>query len=90
VLRWEPAAAENTVAFNPLAEVRLGTEFEYRDTANIIESLADPQGQGLEGHWEHSGLATVGSPCPEMTDGFPGTNLIVLGGLTKEPHESRP
>jgi hypothetical protein len=27
--------------------VRLGSEFEYRDMANIIESVADPEGRGL-------------------------------------------
>jgi type IV secretion system protein VirD4 len=52
VLRWEPAAIGNTIAWNPLAEVRLGSDYEFRDVSNIMEAIADPDGRGLEGHWD--------------------------------------
>jgi len=57
VLRWEPAAKDNTVAWNPMAEVRLGTDYEFRDVANIMEMIADPQGEGLRGHWDPTSAA---------------------------------
>ena len=59
VLRWEPGGAENTIAWNPLAEIRLGTPFEYRDASNIAEMIADPDGKGLEGHWDPSAAALL-------------------------------
>jgi type IV secretion system protein VirD4 len=52
IYRWEPGAIENTAAFNFLDEVRLGTDHEFADIANIMEAVADPDGQGLEGHWD--------------------------------------
>lgn len=57
LLRWEPAAQDNTVAWNPLDEVRLGTEFEFRDVAAIMEMVADPKGEGLKGHWDPTSAA---------------------------------
>lgn len=57
VLRWEPAATGDTVAWNPLDEVRLGQELEYRDAANIVEILADPEGKGLDKHFDPVGAA---------------------------------
>ena len=57
LLRWEPAAQGNTVAWNPMDEVRLGTDFEFRDVATIMEMIADPQGEGLRGHWDPTAAA---------------------------------
>jgi type IV secretion system protein VirD4 len=54
VMRFAPAEVENTVAWNPLDRVRLGTPFAYRDVANIIQQIADPVGKGVSDHWEPS------------------------------------
>lgn len=59
VLRFEPGAADNDVCWNPLDMVRLGTEWEYRDVANIMEMVADPEGKGLEGHFDPEGASTL-------------------------------
>jgi len=55
VLRFAPAEAENTVFWNPLDRVRTGTDYAYRDVANIIAQIADPAGKGPTDHWEPSG-----------------------------------
>jgi type IV secretion system protein VirD4 len=53
VLRWEPGAPEGSAAFNPLAEVRLGTAHEVADAQNIALVLCDPKGEGIDAadHW---------------------------------------
>jgi type IV secretion system protein VirD4 len=51
VLRFDPGAAEGGVAFNPLAEIRLGTEHEVGDVQNLVTILVDPDGKGLVDHW---------------------------------------
>jgi type IV secretion system protein VirD4 len=52
ILRWAPASLTNTLAFNFLAEIRIGTPYEYGDTSTIVEAVGDPTG-GEDGkdHW---------------------------------------
>ena len=59
VLRWEPGGGGNTIAWNPLAEVRIGTDFEFRDASRIAEAIADPDGEGLEGHFDPNAAALL-------------------------------
>ncbi len=51
VLKFDPGADADSVAFNPLEEVRLGTLHEVGDTQNIVTMLVDPDGKGLPDHW---------------------------------------
>lgn len=51
VLRFDPAAAEGSVAFNPLAEIRIGTLHEVGDAQNSVTIIVDPDGKGLVDHW---------------------------------------
>jgi len=51
VLKFNPAALEGGVSFNPLAEIRLGTEHEVGDVQNIVTIIVDPEGKGLVDHW---------------------------------------
>ncbi|MEJ2118748.1 MAG: type IV secretory system conjugative DNA transfer family protein, partial [Alphaproteobacteria bacterium] len=51
VMRFDPGAAEGSVAFNPLAEIRLGTIHEVGDVQNLVTILVDPSGKGLIDHW---------------------------------------
>ena len=44
VLRFDPASAGGSARFNPLAEVRKGTDFELMDCQNIAEMIVDPDG----------------------------------------------
>jgi type IV secretion system protein VirD4 len=49
VLRFEPAAASGSCCFNPMAELRLGTEHEVGDVQNLALLIVDPHGRGLDG-----------------------------------------
>ena len=52
VLRFEPAAASGCVGFNPLEEIRIGTEYEVGDAQNLATLIVDPDGKGLNDHWQ--------------------------------------
>ena len=54
VLRFEPATLEGSVCWNPLDEIRLGTEYEVGDAQNIANLIADPHGKGLKSHWDQT------------------------------------
>jgi type IV secretion system protein VirD4 len=57
VLRVDLTCTDGTSArFNPLNEIRIGTEYEIADAQEIATMLVDPHGQGLEtggesDHW---------------------------------------
>ncbi|MGH3711568.1 MAG: type IV secretory system conjugative DNA transfer family protein [Pseudonocardiaceae bacterium] len=57
VLRFEPAAVEGSVRFNPLAEVRFGTLHEVGEVQTIVTMLVDPSGKGMEDHWSKTAHA---------------------------------
>jgi type IV secretion system protein VirD4 len=48
ILRFEPAAAAGSCCFNPMAELRLGTEHEVGDVQNLALLIVDPDGRGLK------------------------------------------
>ena len=51
VLRFEPAN-RNTACWNPLDEIRVGTDFETGDIQNLCTLIVDPEGKGLKDHWQ--------------------------------------
>lgn len=51
VLKFDPAAAEGSVSFNPLEEVRVGSLNEVGDVQNLVTIIVDPDGKGLVDHW---------------------------------------
>jgi type IV secretion system protein VirD4 len=54
VLRFDPTALDGSARFNPLAEIRIGTEYETRDVQNVVQIITDPDGRGSQGeeaHW---------------------------------------
>jgi type IV secretory pathway TraG/TraD family ATPase VirD4 len=59
VLRFEPAAAEGSCRWNPLDEIRMGTEYETADVQNIATLIVDPDGRGLETHWQKTSQALL-------------------------------
>lgn len=59
VLRFEPAAANGGVRWNPLDEVRLETEYEVGDVQNLAQLIVDPDGKGLESHWAKTSFALL-------------------------------
>ena len=42
ILRFEPASSTHSVAFNPLDEIRLGTDHETGDMQNLATLIVDP------------------------------------------------
>ena len=52
VLRFEPSALNGCIKWNPLDEIRIGTEYEVGDVQNLATLIVDPDGKGLESHWQ--------------------------------------
>lgn len=59
VIRFEPAI-KGSAKWNPLSEIRIGTEFEVGDAQNLANMIVDPDGKGLDGqdgHWKKTAFA---------------------------------
>jgi type IV secretion system protein VirD4 len=59
VLRFEPASNTGGVRWNPMDEIRLGTEYEVGDVQNLATLIVDPDGKGLESHWQKTAFALL-------------------------------
>ncbi len=59
VLRFEPAALNGCIQWNPLEEIRIGTEYEVGDVQNLATVIVDPDGKGLESHWQKTSWALL-------------------------------
>ena len=59
VLRFEPAAANGSVCFNPVDAVRAGTEKEVADAQDLAGLIVDPDGQGMKSHWDKTSYALI-------------------------------
>jgi type IV secretion system protein VirD4 len=59
VLRFEPAAGSGSACWNPLDEIRQGTEHEVGDVQNLAMLLVDPDSRGLETHWQRTSQALL-------------------------------
>ena len=59
-IKFEPSAIDGSTArFNPLAEVRVRTDREVADVQNIMTMIVDPDGKGLQDHWQKSSQALL-------------------------------
>ena len=59
VLRFEPATVSGSVCWNPLDEIRIATEREVGDVQNLATLIVDPDGKGLETHWQKTSQALI-------------------------------
>ena len=59
VLRFEPASLSGRVYWNALDEIRVCTEYEVGDVQNLATLLVDPDGKGLETHWQKTAQALL-------------------------------
>lgn len=59
VLRFEPANPASSIGFNPLDEIRIGTANEVGDVQNLAMLLVDPDGKGLDNHWQKTAQALL-------------------------------
>ncbi len=91
VLRFEPAA-KGGVRWNPLEEIRLGSEDEVGDVQNLATLIVDPDGKGLTDHWQKTSQALLVGVILHLLykarhDGTPAT-LSTVDALLADP--SRP
>jgi len=59
VIRFEPASLDGSAAWNPLDEIRIGTEYEVGDVQNLATLMVDPDGEGLKSHWQLTSQALL-------------------------------
>ncbi len=59
VLKFEPAAAHGSIKWNPLDEIRINTENEVGDVQNLATLIVDPDGKGLNDHWQKTSQALL-------------------------------
>ncbi|KTD64443.1 type IV secretory system conjugative DNA transfer family protein [Legionella spiritensis] len=59
VIRFEPATLTGSARWNPLDEIRVGTEYEVGDVQNLATLVVDPDGKGLETHWQKTSQALL-------------------------------
>jgi type IV secretion system protein VirD4 len=60
VLKFDATANDgSSVRFNPLAQVRLRGEKEVADVQNVMTMIVDPDGKGLEDHWQKTAQALL-------------------------------
>ena len=60
VLRFEPASdSSEAVCWNPLDEIRIATEYEVGDVQNLATLIVDPDGKGMESHWQKTSFALL-------------------------------
>jgi type IV secretion system protein VirD4 len=58
-IRFEPATLNGSACWNPLDEVRVGTEYEVGDVQNLATLIVDPDGKGLDSHWQKTSRALL-------------------------------
>lgn len=59
VMRFEPASSSGGVCWNPLDEIRLGSVNEVGDVQNLATLIVDPDGKGLDSHWQKTAYALL-------------------------------
>lgn len=57
VLKFDPTALDGSVRFNPLEEVRVGTDYEVGDIQNLTTMIVDPEGKGLQDYWQKASFS---------------------------------
>lgn len=59
ILCFDPSSENDSCAYNPLSAIRLDTDHAVGDAQNIAIILADPQGKGLETHWDKTAFSLL-------------------------------
>ncbi len=59
VLRFEPADPNGDVFLNPMDGIRIDTGREVGDAQNLATLIVDPDGRGLETHWQKTSCALL-------------------------------
>ena len=90
VLRFEPAVAEGCAKWNPLDEIRIGTENEVGDVQNLASLIVDPNGKGLDDHWSKTSFALLAGVILHLlykrkNEGTPA-NLAAVDAFLADPN----
>lgn len=59
VIRFEPATSTGSARWNPIDEIRIGADHEVGDVQNLATLIVDPDGKGLETHWQKTSQALL-------------------------------
>lgn len=71
--------------FNPLEEVRIGTPFEVKDVMNIATMIVDPDGKGLNDHWQKTGFALLTSVILHVLYAEPDKTMRGVAAYLNDP-----
>ena len=71
--------------FNPLEEVRIGTQFEVKDVMNIATMIVDPDGKGLNDHWQKTGFALLTSVILHVLYAEPDKTMRGVAAYLNDP-----
>ena len=95
VLRWDPTDATEgrSTRYNPLEEIRIGTPYETGDVMNVATLLVDPDGKGVEGHWDQTARSLLIGAITHVTyrarnEGRSGNLAEVLRELTGDGYQA--
>ncbi|PSJ15759.1 type IV secretory system conjugative DNA transfer family protein, partial [Nitrosomonas supralitoralis] len=59
VIRFDPASPKGSACWNPLDEIRMHDGFEVGDVQNLATLMVDPDGRGLNDHWQKTSQALL-------------------------------
>ncbi|SOD22785.1 type IV secretory system conjugative DNA transfer family protein [Nitrosomonas ureae] len=59
VIRFDPASPKGSAYWNPLDEIRMQDGFEVGDVQNLATLMVDPDGRGLNDHWQKTSQALL-------------------------------
>ena len=89
VMRFEPASSRGSVRWNPLDEIRVGTDNEVADVQNLATLIVDPDGKGLESHWQKTSQAlfvgVILHAIYKAKNGGPPATMSEVDGLLTDP-----
>jgi type IV secretion system protein VirD4 len=86
ILKFAPGSTEtNGCHFNPLDAVRIATQYEVKDVMNIATMIVDPDGKGLNDHWQKTGFALLTSVILHVLYAMPDKTLRGVAAYLNDP-----
>ncbi len=80
VLRFDPAST-SSAHWNPLDEIQIGSGMEVADVQNLTTLIVDPDGKGLQTHWQNVILHVL---YKSQREGTPAT-LSTVDAMLSDP-----
>ncbi|MBU2791530.1 type IV secretory system conjugative DNA transfer family protein [Acidithiobacillus caldus] len=86
ILKFSPGStSDEGCHFNPLDAVRVGTQYEVKDVQNIATMIVDPDGKGLNDHWQKTGFALLTSVILHVLYAMPDKTLRGVAAYLNDP-----